>query len=689
MSDENSPQAPVSVRIDKISICDFRAFPGPEVYEFVLNGRNLLLWGENGSGKTSFTRALQALLDPVQAKRPFDEYKNRFSDGAEPFDEGVITIELGGFTPNAYSWKYGEERPNDDSFQQIANRATFLDYKSLLRMHHVGQEDRINLFDLMVNSVLRYATYPASSRTFSEEWESLRQMAVIDFPDEDSSDDDDADTISGEERLRAAADEFRNNLAAYLETLEDRANNFLQKFLALGDGPGDDTVIRLSMPEAIAVTRVGPPHDFSGMEVNVSVTYAGIELKQPDDFLNEARLSAFAISLYLAAALQATTPARAVIEDVTYELPRLLVLDDILIGLDLSHRMPLLNILQDHFGDWQIILTTFDRVWFELAGLQIRSVDWQLCEMVREHQTSGSVHFDVPLVTQFGSAKSASGNAAKLHFLDHAEKQLASGNWRAAAMYARVAFEAELKHTCHTLDIPVPYKDTGKYPDTDEFLNAIKDWLNRKREGTYVLYLPLLEHIGVYRKRVLNPMTHYTPLTLANNEIRQAIAAVRQLDLASKQQTSATRNSVTFLRDTFSRLNPASGESNAIDLLEAVCLLRATFEAGLWEFCKEMKIPVPFTGVLDKMGTTVSLWEGAKVYLLANTAVDASPFVGEIDSHRSWLVEDARIEVLQSVSVADARQALAALFEGTASADGNSKLRHFKSQILRERGGAG
>ena len=47
--------------------------------------------------------------------------------------------------------------------------------------------------------------------------------------------------------------------------------------------------------------------------------------------------------------------------------PRLLVLDDVLIGLDISHRIPVLKLLRKEFHDWQLILMTHDRVWYDLA----------------------------------------------------------------------------------------------------------------------------------------------------------------------------------------------------------------------------------------------------------------------------------------------------------------------------------
>src|SRR5215813_5970014 len=36
------------------------------------------------------------------------------------------------------------------------------------------------------------------------------------------------------------------------------------------------------------------------------------------------------------------------------DYPKLLVLDDVLIGLDMANRMPVLDILRQYFADWQI-----------------------------------------------------------------------------------------------------------------------------------------------------------------------------------------------------------------------------------------------------------------------------------------------------------------------------------------------
>jgi hypothetical protein len=82
-------------------------------------------------------------------------------------------------------------------------------------------------------------------------------------------------------------------------------------------------------------------------------------------------LSAVALALYLAAVVETTPPASAA------HLPRLLVLDDALIGLDLGHRLPLLDLLKsDDFADWQILLMTYAAARFDMASDHLPKDKW-------------------------------------------------------------------------------------------------------------------------------------------------------------------------------------------------------------------------------------------------------------------------------------------------------------------------
>jgi recombinational DNA repair ATPase RecF len=77
---EGSINVGAAVRIDKIKITNYRFFAG----EFLLDvgGENVLLFGENGSGKSSIYRAME-LLTGKRIKTIWDE-RNIFCEEGSP-----------------------------------------------------------------------------------------------------------------------------------------------------------------------------------------------------------------------------------------------------------------------------------------------------------------------------------------------------------------------------------------------------------------------------------------------------------------------------------------------------------------------------------------------------------------------------------------------------------------------------
>jgi hypothetical protein len=100
--------------------------------------------------------------------------------------------------------------------------------------------------------------------------------------------------------------------------------------------------------------QVRPTEDYLRLEVaqmRVELSYAGKAIDKPRLFLNEARLSAIAISIYL-----------GTIKRHVQGIPcKVLFLDDIFIGLDIANRLPLLTILESEFSEYQIFITTYDK----------------------------------------------------------------------------------------------------------------------------------------------------------------------------------------------------------------------------------------------------------------------------------------------------------------------------------------
>ena len=94
------------LRIKTLILTDFRAFPGPAPQAIEFGGKNLLVYGENGAGKSSIFHALRAVFsDAPQSKRgSLVDYKNKFS--APGVGCARVDIAFDGLTGTA-SWTLG------------------------------------------------------------------------------------------------------------------------------------------------------------------------------------------------------------------------------------------------------------------------------------------------------------------------------------------------------------------------------------------------------------------------------------------------------------------------------------------------------------------------------------------------------------------------------------------------------
>ncbi|MBV5330616.1 MAG: AAA family ATPase [Chlorobium sp.] len=505
-------------RIGKIVIRDFRFFPGNETYTFELGneGKNLLLFGENGSGKSSFFQGLRILLSESPPPRPFEAYRNLFYPG----EEGTITIELTAGMPQDVTWAYGEPHPAESgvsTFFDLARRATFLDYKALLRTNLFHEDaECINLFPLLVETLLRDAELP-DGQTVYQHWNALRTFLPKDATLFDDGEEHDAWPTS-EEQVNESAKQFRDQLDDILnksaggdKSLVDRANALLSKFTI---GLEITTVVGDLKVSDVSSDPLAKQHSFSGAEVRLIASYAGKEIEHPALFLNEARLTAVALALYLAA-VQATTPR----DDAT-NIPRLLVLDDVLIGLDLSNRLPILKILEQEFSDWQVILMTFDRVWYDLAKEYTENTKkWSYLTLRVLPTTS-----DKP-----GSPIVEPGT----DLLNKADVHLQNGDLMASAVYIRAAFETRIKNVCRDKGVKVAYKPDPKDVKADQLWNEICDrQKSRKEKGQNNFLDPnLMQDVEKVRSSVLNRLSHSGPMSLTTTEVKDALDIIRKLQI--------------------------------------------------------------------------------------------------------------------------------------------------------------
>ncbi len=185
---------------------------------------------------------------------------------------------------------------------------------------------------------------------------------------------------------------------------------------------------------------------------------------------------------------------------------KILFLDDVFIGLDIANRLPLLKILEDEFSDYQVFVTTYDKPWFEHARCFLeQKKSWKTMEFYAQTGTGGT---ETPLILD------------DKVLLSKAESHLRQCDYKAAAVYARSAFEKLIRGHCEKKRKLVVFKSRLKDYTTEDFWKVIKEELPES----------IRNEIETYRPLVLNTFSHYnTELHEIKTELTSAIQAVKDL----------------------------------------------------------------------------------------------------------------------------------------------------------------
>jgi ABC-type multidrug transport system ATPase subunit len=294
------------IKINKIQLQNFRFFIDEEVHNsFELNGQDTLIYGENGSGKSSLFKAFEFLTQPTISENEFDDNINIFRT-----DDTYLK----------FDFDNGEELQIDRDHLSLGNDFPFveklsvskplLDYKHLLNVSYAqtSQVEEKNLFTFFKKILEEYP--------IDEEGKRLKEL-------EDE-------------------EHFEHFEKIIQEELFDDINIFLEKF---------QQNFKIT---SISLSGIGKKAYLKIEYFNKDISAYKFHL-----FLNESRLSALAISVYF-----------AIIKKQFHLLGddslKILVLDDLLISLDMSNRLNLIDILKSEFSDFQIFFFTHDKAFFEV-----------------------------------------------------------------------------------------------------------------------------------------------------------------------------------------------------------------------------------------------------------------------------------------------------------------------------------
>lgn len=503
---------PPPPRLKELRLSNFRAFPGPATVSLPFGGRNAVIYGENGSGKSTIFHALDGFFSVAEKSRR--ERRERLENQVNLFsphlpDETWVEVE---FTDGATERWDATRHPCDPGAARSERvfgagyRKAFLDYRALLETNFRHSSGAINLFDVCIRSALHdyRATHEGSEETIRDLWRVLERH--INPPWGDRSIGRDRDERN---RYRTS---FNAGLTGALEALVPIINDLLHAMHW-----DDIRVERLTFP-LLTYNEEWPlrHRDFNGKTVTPVIKFNDEELDAPHLSLNEARQSALALAIYFA--------GRKLCGETTLaDVPKLMVLDDVIVGLDQSNRLPVLDLLADKFQDWQVIILTHDRMWFDMT----RSYH-------RRHQadrfwTYSVLHPSLNLLTP-PTPLPASSSAPK-EAMRHAKAFLEAGHINAAGNATRIAAERAIREFCEVKKIPVRYKvDSEKIPFS-AFYGAAREWSNKSAQASY---RDVLDNLQMYVEILLNRLSHGSTPALERYDVQGAITATDALLFALK-----------------------------------------------------------------------------------------------------------------------------------------------------------
>ncbi len=508
------------MKIEKLDIKNFKFFDEVEPLDF--EGKNILLYGENGSGKSTIFWALYTFL---QSSKKYDEKIKKYfthSSEEEPNKSSLVNIyaddsnsKIELFVDEEIEGKLlisKDEITVKDSVltKEALLTSDFINYKYLFRFFNFLHREEIDLFQLFEYELLHFLE-------LNELWQDILELEKT------------------KPRIRAEKDDYKtlvSKLQIFNEKLErvigdinTPTNEYLSKF--------DYTDIKLILSIKLGKYK---KQVFTNPKIKVELSilkdgeYKSIP--RPQSYFNEAKLTAIALSVRFAITQikLKTSPLK------------LLILDDLLISLDMSNRDKVLDILltDNTIKEYQKIILTHDKAFFEVAKQKFNYVEkgkWKYFEMYVD--INDETKIEKPYIKK------------SLNYFESAIKHFEEYDYPACANYLRKEVERIKKvvnqneingipvdRSIHIVQRVVNSDDFMKFSNpitTDEAcvgairgkLIGIKKNLDNAREPSVEINL---KEINSLLKRILHPQSHDdTSKPLYKKELEEAIAIIENI----------------------------------------------------------------------------------------------------------------------------------------------------------------
>lgn len=503
-------------KINEIVINGFKAFPSLQTIE--LEGKHLLMYGENGSGKSSVYYALHCIFNSYRkqdkGKKYFDisnpqNLVNRFFSPKDASDKPYVAVNWFDGGRNVFLSTVSEH--GCEGFDRLSELETyFVNHQLLNGFFNFTNSNSINLFPIFQREILPYKYIDEQGTYLSLMYEQIEEEASK------------LGNKSSTKKINEMIDIFNRELEGFIGDINIAVSDIYKNHFK-ADGEQDLSIV-LTYPEE----NPNPNVYFDGFRlkwdnrliknqkgeleraknksliepiISIEIKVDGIEIPKPHIYFNEAKLTAIALSIRFALLKGINSD-----DDATPPEGSFLALDDMLISLDMSNRAKVVDFLLKISDKYKIYLFTHDKMFFEYFKHKTKKNQdaWVYKEIYMDYDKTPYIR-----------------NSED--YLGQAEHYIKQHEYEIAGNFLRKEAEAFCKDF-----LPKKKQLTGDFAHLD--LNGLIMNCKDYAAESGVIDISIFNELDEHRKFILNPSSHDSyDVAKYGHEVKRCLQTLRKL----------------------------------------------------------------------------------------------------------------------------------------------------------------
>ena len=526
--------------IKELRLKGFKFFK--EEFPVTFDGRHILLYGENGSGKSSIYWSLytifQACLKTQEDAQKYYKHghnqnlRNRFcGENDESLISVIFVDDTGANTQEVAisNIKYPFTNPMVKSFMEKSMTSSdFMNYKFLQKLFDFPNSKENNVFEIFEKEVFKFLQFTkplvdldGNTRLVSdaESWWKYIQTVPATLP---------RNTGKNWKTINMGTLRYK----AFTKLIDDFNVEMRKALFTLG--LTTETIIEREFENSVSIQFQYAPVTFNNIKpgfhkshdgkihqpkiiLTAKMTDEGVvddsPIHHPKSFFNEAKLTCAALALRMA--VLGTKPTSGP------DYASVLLVDDLLISLDMGYRRKVIDSILKYREGRQLIILTHDRSFFRLVESEIekkKEIDkWKILELCIDEDTG----IPTPRIFEYDDLISK----AKIFYHRHEYAACANTLRRAYENVLRRIYPIHLVLSVKTDSLENPYQN----------LNNLIGSMGKFR-NYYAGFPDLVPNLTNDRQLILNPFSHDdldTPLY--KRELMESIAQLEALSKTTKE----------------------------------------------------------------------------------------------------------------------------------------------------------